>query len=123
MVTPPKTLEAQSWNRLLEGLPSPHFLQTYEWARVKHRYGWEPLYGQWGADGSWSVAAEPSVLPAAADGTRAVALILKRRLRFGAISTPWSILYVPKGPSLDWGDSMLRARVLADLGALAKTER
>jgi lipid II:glycine glycyltransferase (peptidoglycan interpeptide bridge formation enzyme) len=47
----------------------------------------------------------------------AAAQVLKRR------AGPFSILYVPKGPCLDWNDGELAATVLADLEALARRER
>jgi lipid II:glycine glycyltransferase (peptidoglycan interpeptide bridge formation enzyme) len=33
------------------------------------------------------------------------------------------LIYVPKGPLLDWGDASLRQQVLADLAALARRQR
>ncbi len=47
----------------------------------------------------------------------AAAQVLKRSVG------PLSILYIPRGPVLDWNDSDLAATVLADLEALARRER
>jgi lipid II:glycine glycyltransferase (peptidoglycan interpeptide bridge formation enzyme) len=50
----------------------------------------------------------------------AAALILQRRL----LATSWfknlSVMYLPKGPLLDWSDVALRRQVLADLADLGR---
>jgi lipid II:glycine glycyltransferase (peptidoglycan interpeptide bridge formation enzyme) len=114
-------MEINAWNTLISILPNPHFLQSYEWGQVKASYGWHPFYAVWDSDGRWKVESEPAPLstfrsPAAA------ALILKRTIPMGGISARLSILYVPKGPLLDWTDEALRKRILNDLQAFAKKE-
>ncbi len=51
--------------------------------------------------------------------TVAAASVLQRRLPH----LPVAILYVPKGPALDWTDADLAGRVLAELERLARRRR
>ena len=91
------------WNSVLAALPTRHVLQTWEWGQFKSRWGWSPRY----------------VLFEEGGRARAAALILKRTLsRLGL-----GILYVPKGPALDYTDAPLVERVLGELEAIAKRER
>ena len=91
------------WNTLLAALPTNHVLQTWEWGQFKRRWGWSPRY----------------MLFEEGDHARAAALILRRALpRLGL-----GVLYVPKGPALDYGDAQLVETVLAELEALAWRER
>ncbi len=92
------------WNDLISNLPKPHLLQTWEWAQVKAKYGWEPMPFIWN-DGERTVAS---------------AMILKRRIPIGGMAARMSILYIPKGPLLDWSIEPLRERVLDDLQTFAK---
>jgi lipid II:glycine glycyltransferase (peptidoglycan interpeptide bridge formation enzyme) len=99
-------LDAGAWNRVIAPLPGAHILQTRQWAQVKARFGWEPLPRVWYGNG---------------DRIAAAALVLRRRIPLAGFAARLSVLYVPKGPLLcDWGDGALRARVLADLRALAR---
>ncbi len=91
----------ESWNETVAALPGAHILQTREWALVKARFGWRPEPFVWERDGR----------------VVAAALLLRRRLAPGL---PWSVLYAPKGPLLDWADVDLRRRVLDDLEAHAR---
>jgi peptidoglycan pentaglycine glycine transferase (the first glycine) len=94
----------EPWDRLIAQLPDPHILQTWEWGQLKSRYGWQvtPL--------SW---------PLGAPAARAAALVLERSLRLGPISLPLRVLYIPKGPLLDWQDRSLRGQVLDEIQTLA----
>lgn len=92
------------WDALIRRLPSPHLLQTWEWAEVKERYGWEKLPFLWQSDGT----------------TYAAAMLLRRRLRLGGFAARLSLIYLPKGPLLDWGNTTLRHQVLDDLQRLAR---
>ena len=95
----------ENWNALLASLPGAHVLQTWEWGQVKARFGWEPHYQIWRDEKDRVVAA---------------ALILQRSLSLGGLGTPMRVLYVPKGPVLDWSNQLLRQRVLIDLSSLAQ---
>jgi len=91
------------WNTLVAALPTNHVLQTWEWGQFKGRWGWSPRY----------------ILFEEGGRARAAALVLKRTLpRLGL-----GILYVPKGPSLDYTDAPLVEAVLGGLEAIARTER
>src|SRR5512138_1445472 len=99
----------QIWNSIISKLPSPHFLQTYEWGQVKAKYGWKPIYVAWDEEGKMKEERELSSFifhPSAA------ALLLKRIIPMAGMSARLSILYAPKGPLLDWTNEGLRNRVL-----------
>jgi lipid II:glycine glycyltransferase (peptidoglycan interpeptide bridge formation enzyme) len=95
-----------AWQHTLSRLPYAHALQSWAWAQFKSRWGWE---------------ARPLTMAVAGNNweASAAAMVLKRR----APRLPLSILYVPKGPSLDYRDAPLRRQVLAQLEQLARRER
>lgn len=95
-----------TWQRLLARLPNAHALQSWPWGEFKSRWGWQamPLAMSVGGN-SWEAVA--------------AALVLKRKLP----RLPFSVLYVPKGPVLDYHDVALRRQVLAQLESLARRER
>ncbi|MCA9971280.1 MAG: peptidoglycan bridge formation glycyltransferase FemA/FemB family protein [Anaerolineales bacterium] len=95
-----------AWAQALAGLPRPHALQSWTWGAFKARWGWEMRP-------ALLTVAESSWEPLAA------AMILKRRVP----RLPFSILYVPKGPILDYNDRALRQQVLAQLERIARQER
>jgi|SRR5579859_3415516 len=89
------------WDAAISSLPNPHLLQSWAWGEFKGGYGWQARRLCWaGAQG-----------PAAAQVLRRTGLRVLR------------VLYVPKGPLLDWENGRLRAQVLDDLQALARRER
>ncbi|GAB4503673.1 MAG: peptidoglycan bridge formation glycyltransferase FemA/FemB family protein [Anaerolineales bacterium] len=108
----PFSQDASRWNELIAGLPNPHLLQTWEWAQVKARYGWEPRPVYWSDKSDKSAKSE----------VVAAAMILKRRIPVGGFAARLNILYIPKGPLLDWSNEALRERVLDDLQAFAKRQ-
>jgi len=111
----PFTGTPQAWNGLIASLPLPHLLQTWEWSQVKARYGWKPMPFVWSDDPG--EGSEPS------QGlTVAAAMILKRTISLGGFAAKLSVLYIPKGPNLDWTDAALRQRVLDDLQAFARQQ-
>ncbi|MHC1784724.1 MAG: lipid II:glycine glycyltransferase FemX [Anaerolineaceae bacterium] len=99
---------AVEWDAILAGLPDPHLLQTREWGEVKQKYGWTPKTVVW---------------KDARGGINASALILEKRVNIGGFSAGFSILYVPRGPLLDWSNQTLRKEVLTDLKNLATARR
>ncbi len=101
-------MEFEQWNDWIAHLPSAHILQTRQWAAVKARYGWTPHPQVWRDE----------------QGTiRAAAMILERSLRLGGFSTGLRVMYVPRGPLLEWEDEIWRTRVIADLEKLARQRR
>lgn len=95
-----------AWQQALAALPNAHFLQSWTWGDFKARWGWSTTrLALTIAESSW----EPL----------AAAQVLKRSVP----RLPYSILYVPKGPALNYGDGALRRHVLAELEALARREK
>jgi peptidoglycan pentaglycine glycine transferase (the first glycine) len=95
--------EAAAWDDVLLDLPNPHVLQSWSWGEFKSRHGWSAT----------------RLLFTEKGGAVAAASVLQRRLP----RLPASILYVPKGPILEWRDTRLVERVLAKLEDLARQRR
>jgi lipid II:glycine glycyltransferase (peptidoglycan interpeptide bridge formation enzyme) len=95
--------QGTSWNEIIAGLRGAHILQTWEWGQFKSFYGWQPL---------------PQVWKDAQNRATAAALVLKRSIRGGL-----SMLYVPRGPLVDWDDVPRSMAVAQDLQLLAKKSR
>jgi peptidoglycan pentaglycine glycine transferase (the first glycine) len=92
--------ERDLWNKALLKLPYNHVLQSYEWGQFKARYGWEPLRLLFEEDGL----------------ARAAASVLRRKFPH----LPLCIMYVPKGPALDYSDEELLKFVLTTLEETAR---
>jgi len=114
-------LESHIWNSIIAKLPNPHFLQTYEWGQVKAKYGWEPIYVVWDKQGNMQVEKDVIRLSSFVFPPSA-ALILKRQILRNGFAARLSILYLPKGPLLDWTNEALRNRVLDDLQSFARKQ-
>lgn len=97
-----------AWQRALRELPNPHPLQSWTWGQFKTRWGWTatPLLLQ--------VHDRPEEHP-----PLAAAMLLKRKVP----RLPFSILYAPKGPLLDYNNAALRRVALAQLEQIARRER
>jgi lipid II:glycine glycyltransferase (peptidoglycan interpeptide bridge formation enzyme) len=107
----PFTGTPQAWNELIASLPLPHLLQTWEWSQVKAKYGWQPFPFIW-SDPNAAISNPPL----------AAAMILKRSIPVGGFAKKACVLYIPKGPNLDWNNTLLRQRVLGDLQMFAKRQ-
>ncbi len=94
----------ERWNALIAQLPVAHVLQTWEWGQVKARFGWTPHAFLWGNE----------------TRPQAAALVLERHVPIGGFAARLRVMYVPKGPLMDWGDADLRRQVLDDLQAYAR---
>jgi peptidoglycan pentaglycine glycine transferase (the first glycine) len=94
---------AAAWDRAVLALPNPHVLQSWAWGAFKARQGWQAM---------------PLLFQSAGTAV-AAAMVLRRRLPL----LPASVLYVPRGPALDWHDAALAARVLGELEGLARRQR
>ncbi len=92
--------QGSNWNSVVAGLPGAHILQTWEWGQFKSSYGWQPLPHNWRDEN---------------DQIFASALVLKRSIPGGL-----SVLYVPRGPLVNWGNVAQSQQVLQDLQILAK---
>jgi lipid II:glycine glycyltransferase (peptidoglycan interpeptide bridge formation enzyme) len=95
-----------AWKQAVASLPKAHALQSDIWGDFKSRWGWT-------AQRMTLTVAESSWEPLAA------AQVLKRQVQ----RLPYSLLYVPKGPILDYNDGALRRQVLIELEKLARREK
>jgi peptidoglycan pentaglycine glycine transferase (the first glycine) len=111
-----------SWNEMISSLPGAHFMQTSHWAANKAQTGWTPMYRVWLAKDSQKDSYEMFEPGAHPGNPAAAALILLRTVSFGGFLARLRILYVPKGPLLDWNNLSLRHQVLADLKSLAQRQ-
>ncbi len=93
----------QTWDRALLALPNPHILQSWAWGEIKSRHGWQATRLLFQEEGR----------PVAA------ASVLQRRLP----RLPVSVLYVPKGPVLDWTNAALAGHILGELEQLTRRRR
>ena len=114
----PFTGTPRAWNELIASLPIPHLLQTWEWSQGKAKYGWQAMPFVW--TGRQTVVSHPQ----SADSGQpvAAAMVLKRSIPIGGFAKKMCVLYVPKGPLMNWNDTALRQRVLGDLQAFAKRQ-
>src|SRR5512133_1722198 len=97
-----KLYTGAAWDALIAHLPGAHILQTIEWGQFKAQVGWRLL---------------PQVWQDEQGQVRAAALVLRRAVPGGL-----SVLYVPRGPMVDWHDPVWSKRVIADLQSLAKKQ-
>lgn len=98
-------MNPDEWNSLIARLPDPHVLQSYQWGQVKSQFGWQPYHQTWtGSKGQ----------------IQAASLILQRTISLGGFAARLRVLYLPKGPLLDWNNAPLRQRVLEDLRKFAR---
>ncbi len=97
-----------AWDKTLACLPNPHPLQSWQWGNFKSRWDWStiPLALHIHHD----IENSPPL---------AAAMILKRKIPRSSIS----ILYVPKGPILNYNDPALRRVVLAQLEQFSRRQR
>ena len=93
------------WDEIIAGLPGSSILQTREWAKIKAPVGWKPV---------------PLLWKDTNDRPEAAALALRRSIRLGGFAAKLAVLYVPRGPVMDWSNTPLRNRVLDDLQAFAR---
>lgn len=95
-----------TWQQALAQLPNAHALQSWVWGQFKSRWGWSAM---------------PLLLTVSQSSWEplAAAMVLKRKVP----RLPFSILYVPKGPALDYNDGALRRTVLAELEQIARRQR
>lgn len=94
-------LDAAAWDTLVTALPNPQLLQSWAWGEFKSRHGWRARRLSWETPGG----------PAAAQVLTRTAL---RALK---------VLYVPRGPLLDWASEAARTETLSELEDLARRER
>ena len=97
--------QPDDWNNLIAHLQGAHALQTWQWGQVKAQVGWK---------------AHPLIWRDANGFVQAGALVLQRNIRLGGLALKMSVMYIPRGPMLDWSNTALVARVLDDLQTFAR---
>jgi peptidoglycan pentaglycine glycine transferase (the first glycine) len=117
----PPTLNPIQWNTAISALPGAHVLQTWEWGQVKSQFGWTPTHLIWFKHGD-QYKLSTNQFP---DGPNqeqlvAAALTLQRNVSIGGFSHKMGVIYVPKGPLVDWNDAPLRRQILSDLKKFAQ---
>lgn len=101
------------WNALIAGLPGAHLLQTWQWAELKAAFGWRMVPLCWDrGDSRGSVGASGPV--------EAAAMVLQRPILSRGFAKRLSVMYVPRGPLLNWADPVVRDQILSDLEELAR---
>ncbi len=102
---PAEIHSAIQWNSIIEHLPGAHALQTWQWGQVKAAFGWEPHPLVWRDEKGTICAA---------------ALLLARRAGVDSLRLPLNVMYIPRGPLLDWAQESLVDRVVNDLAQFAR---
>jgi peptidoglycan pentaglycine glycine transferase (the first glycine) len=100
-------MDATTWNSRIASSPEPHLLQTFEWGQVKSAYGWQSFYKSWQNNLGKPIGS---------------ALILQRAIPIVGFAAKLRVMYVPKGPILEWSDISLRQCVLKELSEFARKQ-
>jgi len=115
------SLNPVKWNTHISALPGAHILQTWEWGKVKSQFGWQPHYIYWLQEqGKIEQVINRHLDEHKIKHLAAAALVLHRRITIGGFSHRMGVIYVPKGPLLDWANTAVRKQVLQDLEAFAQ---
>jgi lipid II:glycine glycyltransferase (peptidoglycan interpeptide bridge formation enzyme) len=115
---------ASEWNSIIAELPDSHLLQTWEWSQVKAKYGWKPMSFFWSSKSNKFNRSNMSDLSDELDYSDVVAaaMVLKRHIPIRGFGARLNILYIPKGPLMDWSNEPLWKQVLDDLQSFAKRQ-
>ncbi len=93
--------DRNQWNTALRALPFAHVLQSWEWGEFKRvTTGWQPMRLAFQRGGQ--------IVAMASVGVRSVG--------------PLKVMYISKGPALDYSDSALVAEVFDHLQSLARKQ-
>jgi peptidoglycan pentaglycine glycine transferase (the first glycine) len=97
--------QRQQWDDFVANAPSGHFLQSWGWGELKAHSDWSPLrLALWRGD---DIVAAASILRRTA---------ARLPLRVGHLA------YIPKGPVIDWSDSLLCATFFSQLMAYLRKQ-
>lgn len=96
------------WNRVLSSIPNSHILQTSHWAKVKSRVGWKANYLIW---------KDPEGI------VQAAAMLLLKEIPIFSRIFRTCIMYIPRGPILDWTDHFIGKQILNDLIVFARKNK
>jgi peptidoglycan pentaglycine glycine transferase (the first glycine) len=117
----PPQVNPALWNRLISRLDGTHILQTFEWGKVKSQFGWQPFHLLWTtANDQFKYSVNHLSEHQKLDDICGAALVLMRNIRIGGFAQRMGVMYVPKGPLLNWNDGSLRKRVIQDLKKFAQ---
>lgn len=97
--------QPSDWNNLIVHLEGAHALQTWQWAQVKAQVGWQ---------------AHPLIWRDEENKVCAGALLLQRAIRTGGFALRMSVMYIPRGPMLDYFNHPLANQVIDDLQNYAR---
>ncbi len=87
---PVSSAQRQQWDTFVSNAPSGHLLQSWGWGELKAHAGWSPLrLALWHED---DIVAAATIL---------------RRTAAPSSFTPRPPCLYPKGPVIDWSDSIL----------------
>ena len=112
-------ISPSTWDKMIASLPDAHILQTREWGEVKARIGWQPYYYIWIEDsGRLSLIQVTGGVNLPTGKPVSAALVLLRTVNLAGFSL--RVLYIPKGPLLDWRNDFVRQGVIADLAKIAR---
>ncbi|MCR4408073.1 MAG: peptidoglycan bridge formation glycyltransferase FemA/FemB family protein [Anaerolineae bacterium] len=100
MIEVSEVQDSQTWDATLLNLPANHVLQSWSWGEFKAAYGWTATRLLFTEEGR----------------VRAAAQVLRRRM----LHLPLAVMYVPKGPAMDYANLPLLETVLAHLEAVAR---
>lgn len=100
-----EVVRASDWNDQIAHLPGAHALQTWQWGQVKAQVGWQSHPLIW-RDENGEVCAG--------------ALLLQRNIRLGGFALRMSVMYIPRGPMLDYSSPGLVDLVFDDLQTYAR---
>jgi peptidoglycan pentaglycine glycine transferase (the first glycine) len=121
LTKPPPQTNPLKWNAGIATLPGAHILQTWEWGNVKSQFGWQPHYLFWLQEqGQIELIINKHLDEFKKKHLVAAALVLHRKIMIGGLSHRMGVIYIPKGPLLDWSNLGLRQRVLQDLELFAQ---
>ncbi len=100
--------DLHQWDAYITQLPGSHALQARAWGQVKSRFGWSPHHLLWrGHSGE----------------VNAAALLLEREIKVRGLPLSWRVMYIPRGPLLDWSNRPLAEQVLDDLQNYTKVKK
>ncbi|GAB4569271.1 MAG: peptidoglycan bridge formation glycyltransferase FemA/FemB family protein [Anaerolineae bacterium] len=98
-VTVAEVADRATWHAILSDLPLAHILQTWDWGEFKRRTtGWQPERLAYSVEGQPVAAAQ----------------VLTRRIG------PFRVMYISRGPALDYTNELLVESVFDHLQGLAR---
>lgn len=95
------------WNKLISSFSSAHILQSWEWGEFKEKNGWQVDRFVWKNENRIYAAAQ----------------ILQRKEHLMSFGPKPGIIYLPRGPVMDWGDIKKSDEVLNDLQEYGKKQK